>query len=463
MNMSTNKQHSCRAAWATIFLLIAGSAFGQTPAVLSPEQIVSKVDEYMSAAERVDRFSGTILLARDGKPIVSKGYGMANTEWDIPNSPRTAFRLGSVTKQFTAAAIMLLQERGKLSVSDPACKYVAECPPAWEPITIRHLLTHTSGIPNYTAFPGFLEKKAILPITTAKLLAEYKAKPLDFVPGEKNSYSNSGYHLLGLIIEKASGKSYENFLQENIFTPLGMKQSGYDRPRDLIKWRAAGYQRSGDGYVNAPYIDMLIPYAAGALYSTAGDLLIWDQALYTEKLLTQKSLDEMFTPFKNNYAYGWSVGKRFERASISHGGAIHGFSSQISRYPDDRVTVIVLSNVQGTSTDKVANALAAIAFGAKYDLPKERKAVPVASAILDKYVGEYQLMPGVAVTLTNEGGKLMLSLVGQPKMELFAESETDFFLKNVDAQVRFERDAAGNMTQMLFKQGGATLPGKKIR
>lgn len=445
-------------------LLVAGAASGQAPEQLSSEQILPKIDEYMNAAERIDRFSGAILVARDGKPLVSRGYGMANVEWDIPNSPKTAFRLGSITKQFTSAAIMLLQERGKLSVSDPACKYITGCPAAWEPITIRHLLTHTSGIPNYTAFPGFLEKKAALPVSTSELLAEYKGKPLDFAPGEKNSYSNSGYHLLGLIVEKASGKPYADFLQENIFTPLGMKRSGYDSHRELIKWRATGYQREGDALVNAPYIDMLIPYAAGALYSTTSDLLIWDQALYPDKLLTRKSLDEMFTPFKNNYAYGWGVGKRFERASTAHGGAIHGFATQIIRFPEDRVTVVVLSNVQGAGADKVANVLAAIVFGAKYELPKERKAVPVASAVIEKYVGDYQITPSILIAITMEGGKLMLQIAGQPKMEIFAESETDFFLKNVDAQVSFVKDSTGAVTQLLFKQGsGQGLPGKKIK
>ena len=450
--------------FAALVFSIAGNSLAQTPAPPTNEQIVSKVNEYMSAAERISHFSGTILVARDGKPIVSKGVGMANYEWNIANTPETVFRLGSITKQFTSAAIMLLQERGKLNVNDPACKYITECPAAWEPITIRHLLTHTSGIPNYTSFPGFMEKKAMLPVSVNDLVAEYKSKPLDFTPGEKNSYSNSGYHLLGVVIEKASGKPYADFLRENIFIPLGMKQTGYDSPRDLIKWRASGYQRTNDGFVNAAYMDMLIPYAAGALYSTTGDLLIWDQALYTEKLLTRKSLDEMFTPFKNNYAYGWGVGKRLDRASTSHGGGIYGFATQIVRFTDDRVTVVVLSNVEGAGAGRVANDLAAIVFGAKYELPKERVAIPVAAAILDTYAGEYQLTPAIVATVTSEGGKLMIQIAGQPKLELFAETETNFFLKTVDAQVSFVKDETGKVTQMLFKQGGGSgIPAKKIK
>jgi CubicO group peptidase (beta-lactamase class C family) len=448
----------------TCCFFILQTVAAQTTPVPTADQIIAKVNEYMDAAQRVDHFSGTILLARGGRPIVSKGYGMANYELDAPNTPQTIFRLGSVTKQFTSAAIMLLQERGKLSVNDPVCKYVTDCPAAWEPITIRHLLTHTSGIPNYTAFPGFMEKKSILPITTAELVTEYKAKPLEFTPGEKFNYSNSGYHLLGAVIEKASGKSYADFLQENIFTPLGLKNTGYDFTKPLLKHRAAGYVRDGEGLANAPYIDMLIPYAAGSLYSTTEDLLTWEQALYTEKLLTKKSLDEMFTPFKGTYAYGWGVGKRLEHASISHGGSINGFSTYIARYPDDKVTVIVLSNVQGASTDKVATALAAIAFGAKYDLPKERIAINLPAETLEQYIGDFQLTPAITFTISREENKLFLSIIGQPKMQLFAESDTKFFLKVVDAQITFVKDETGKVTQLLFRQGsGGGQPAKKVK
>ena len=195
----------CSLLW-----LIQPSLAQTTP---TTDEIVSRANEYLAAVEKIDRFSGTVLIARDGKPILSKGIGMANREWDIPNTPATAMRLGSVTKQFTSAAIMLLQERGKLSTTDLICKYISECPAAWEPITIRQVLTHTSGIPNYTDAPDFA-KKAILPISTSDLLVDYKSKPLDFAPGEKFNYSNSGYHLLGLIVEKASGKSYKDFCRK---------------------------------------------------------------------------------------------------------------------------------------------------------------------------------------------------------------------------------------------------------
>lgn len=243
-----------------------------------------------------------------------------------------------------------------------------------------------------------------------------------------------------------------------------MTQTGYDSHENLIKWRANGYVKKDDGFVNAAYMDMLLPYAAGALYSTTGDLLIWDQALLTEKLLKAKSKDEMYTPVKGNYAYGWSVGTRGTRKSIGHGGGIFGFATQISRFPDDRVTVVVLSNVQGAGVGAVANNLSAIAFGEPATLPIERKAITLPAQTLDKYVGEYQLMPNLTLTVLNEGGKLFVRVTGQGNLEMFPETEKDFFLKVVDAQIKFETDASGKVTGLLFKQGGGSgMPAPKIK
>lgn len=433
-------------------------------APLTNDQITAKVDDYMNAVLRVDGFSGTILVARDGKPVVSKGYGMANIELNVPNSPESVFRLGSVTKQFTSMSIMMLQERGKLTVNDPICKYFADCPDVWKPITIRNLLTHTSGITNYTAFPDFA-KTTIMPITTSAMADRLKKEPLDFTPGEKFSYSNSGFFLLGAIIEKVSGKLYADFLQENIFTPLGMKQTGYDDPLRIIMHRAAGYQKRAGNVINASYMDMSVPYAAGSLYSTTGDLLIWDQALYTEKLVSKKSLDEMFTPWKGDagYGYGWGIGKKFDRREISHGGGIYGFATQIARYPDDRVTVVVLSNIEAAPAGQIANNLAAIVFGAKYDLPREHKIISLDQKILEKYVGEYQIGTNIVIAVTLQDGKLMGQLGGQGKFSMSPESETEFYSKDVNAQIVFEKDAQGLVTGFILKQGGGNNPAKKIK
>lgn len=445
-------------------LLFVSFAMGQNAETkLTDQQLTEKFNEYMNAAVKVDGFSGSVLVARGGKPVFSKGYGMANIEWDVPNSPESVYRLGSVTKQFTAMAITMLQERGKLNVNDPLCKYIADCPAAWKPITVKNLLTHTSGIPNYTEFSDFV-KTTVMPVTTAEMTDLLKTKPLNFAPDEKYAYSNSGYYLLGVIIEKVSDKTYADFLQENIFTPLGMKNTGFDDPLKIIKNRAAGYQRVAGKIMNASYTDMSVPYAAGSLYSTTGDLLLWDQALYTEKLVSRKSLDEIFTPYKSGYGYGWGIGKRFEHRSISHGGGIYGFATDISRYPYDNVTVIVLTNIQGSPAGRVSNDLAAIVFGAKYEIPQERREIALDAKTLEKYVGEYKIeQPSVGLNILIEDGKLFGQLNGQSKFALAPETETKFFSKDVGATITFTKDADGKVTGLTLSQGGAGFPANKIK
>lgn len=436
------------------------------------KQISAKVDEYMKAAVEVERFTGSILIARDGEKIVSKGYGMANIEFDAPNTPDTVFRLASVSKQFTATAIMILQERGQLSVNDLACKYLENCPAAWQTITIRQLLTMTHGIPNVNA----LELGALrsFPVSWDQWLEATGKKPLEFVPGEKFKYLGAGYTLLGFIIERVSGKSYGEFLQENIFAPIGMKRTGYEDPLRIIKNRATGYkQLPGASVTNVPYREIIRMYASGGIYSTTEDLLIWDKSFYTEKLLSKKSIDEIYTPFKEmqpgkGYAYGLWSSQKFGRRRLAHGGNATGFITYFARYPEDRVTVIVLSNNQSGSAGKINDVLSAITFGEPFEMPKERKAVTVAASVLEKYIGEYRFeYPPTTQTITVENGKLMLFESGFPKDELFAESETDFFSKAFDVQIKFVKDANGTVTGAIVHQGDSTLfeiiEGKKIK
>ncbi len=442
-------------------LLVFQAALAQKT-TSSTREIKAKVDEYMKAAVEFEKFSGSILIAKDGKPIVSKGYGMANIEFDAPNNPQTVFRLASVSKQFTAAAIMILKDRGKLNTSDLACKYLAECPAAWQTITIRNLLTMTSGIPGVTGLE--LGPLRGLPVPWDQWTVATGKNPLEFKPGEKFKYANSGYTLLGFIIEKVSGKSYGEFMQENIFTPLGMKRTGYEDPTRVIKNRATGYRYLPDEPIrNVPYAEMIRLYAAGGIYSTTEDLLLWDQALYTDKLLSKKSRDEMFTPFKDmypgkSYAYGWWTSNKNGHQEIAHGGNLAGFITYIARYPSERVTVIVLSNNGRGSSGKISNVLSSIVFGAKYEIPKERKAITVASTVLEKYVGEYQAQfPPTNYKITIENGKLMFQEIDFLKAEMFAESETDFFLKAADMRIKFIKDANRTVTGFTVHQGDGTL------
>ena len=450
---------------AFLLLLLAGGAAAQTPAAakLSNEEIAAKIDEYMDAAVKVNGFSGSVLAARDGKPIVSKGYQMANIELRVPNSPDSVFRLGSITKQFTGMAIAMLEERGKLKAEDGVCVYVSPCPDAWKPITIFNLLTHTSGIPNYTSFPDFA-KTTILPVTTGEMMSVLVTKPLDFKPGEKYAYSNSGYYVLGVIIEKVSGQKYADFLTENIFGPLGLKHTGYDDPRAIIMGRASGYQRVAGKVFNADYMDLSVPYAAGALYSTTGDLLIWDQALYGEKLVSKKTLDRIFTPGKNGYGWGWGISTARGRKEISLGGGIYGFATEISRYPDDKVTVIVLSNFQGAPAGRVASDIAAIIFGTKYEIPKKRTAIELSETALRSFIGDYKIdqMP-VVINVMFENGGLVGQIVGQAIFSLLPESDSKFFSNDVNLSITFARDGAGAVTGLTLQQGGATFKATKVK
>lgn len=331
---------------------------------------VARMEQVVRSYVSAGTFMGTVLVARDGAIVFDKAYGMANLELDVPNTPDTKFRLGSITKQFTAAAILLLEERGTLKIDDRVKTYLPDAPMAWDRITIYNLLTHTAGIPNFTSQADYNSIK-LSSRSAGAAVSAMRDRPLDFGPGEDMRYSNSGYIVLGDIIEKVSGQSYEKFVADNIFTPLGMKDSGYDSNTAVIKRRASGYIKTpsavsgveGSGYVNAGYIHMSIPHAAGALYSTTHDLLKWEQALFAGKVVSKASLDRMITPFKNDYALGLTSRLVKDRRVIAHGGGIDGFNTLMAYYPDTRIVVIVLSNVNGSVPNQAAEQLGALMHG----------------------------------------------------------------------------------------------------
>jgi CubicO group peptidase (beta-lactamase class C family) len=333
-------------------LLYLVSAFGQ-PAF--DAQVKSHVD--------AGDFIGSVLVAKDGHVLYRKSFGLAQAEWDIANTPETKFRLGSITKQFTAVAALQLVEQGKIKLDDPVKKYYADAPPAWDAITIHHLLNHTSGIPSYTGLPNFFEKYAMLPMKPAEIVKLTQDRPLEFTPGSKFNYDNTGYVLLGAIIETVTGKPYGEHLRDVIFTPLGMKDTGYDVTATVLKNRASGYERKGKGLENARYLDMTLPHAAGALYSTVDDLLKWDQALYTEKLITAASRQKMLTPGLNGYGYGWNVRTWGSYTVTEHGGGINGFSTHLLRVPAEKLLVVTLANFSTPGASKLAQELAKLALG----------------------------------------------------------------------------------------------------
>jgi len=422
---------------------------------------VARMEEVIQSFVSMKQFMGSVLVARGNDVLLDKGYGFADLEWDVPNSPTTKFRLGSVTKQFTAASILLLEERGKLSVNDPVKKFMADAPAAWDKITIFNLLTHTSGIPNFTSFPEYASLEPFA-TTPGQLVARFRDKPLDFQPGEKWNYSNSGYVLLGYLIEKISGESYEKFVQENIFTPLGMKDSGYDSNSAIIPRRASGYVPSPNGPLNAGFINMTVPLSAGSLYSTTHDLLLWEQGLFGGKLLSAASLQKMTTPFKSDYAFGLLAHTVDGHKVIDHGGGIEGFNTHLTYYPDEKVTVVVLGDLNGQAPDEIAAKLGSIALGEKVVLASERKEVTVDAKLFDGYVASYQLAPNFVLTVTREGDHLFTQATGQAKVEVFPEGDRDYFLKVVDAQITFVTDSQGKATELILHQGGLDQHAKRM-
>lgn len=445
-----------------------GREHGHMPILFAPSDTKSVPAPNPARMEQViqsfvvdKQFMGSVLVARGSDILLSKGYGFANLEWNIPNSPSTKFRLGSITKQFTAAGVLLLEERGKLSIDDPVKKYMPDAPAAWDKITIFNLLTHTSGIPNFTSFPDYAKLEGYS-ATPAELVARFRDKPLDFQPGEKWSYSNSGYVLLGYLIEKISGESYAQFVQDNIFKPLGMVNSGYDSNSAVIQNRASGYTPESGGIVNAGYIDMTIPLSAGGLYSTTEDLLRWERGLFGGKLLSPESLKKMTTPFKSDYGFGLIIRTVNGHEEIGHGGGIEGFNTMLAYYLDDKLTVVVLANLNGAAAQEIATDLRTLAEGGSVVLTSERKIVKIDPKIFDGYVGSYRLAPNFILKVTRDGDRFITQATGQGQVEIFPESDHNFFAKVVNAQITFVTNNQGQATELILHQGGQDQRGARV-
>ncbi|AGY59163.1 beta-lactamase [Gloeobacter kilaueensis JS1] len=324
-----------------------------------------QIDTYIREQMQRQRIPGlSLAVIRDGRIVRAGGYGLANVELGVPATAETVYQSGSVGKQFTATVVMLLVEEGKLSLDGPISRYLDGTPPAWKEITIRHLLTHTSGIPDYES-KGDLSLDYRRDYTDDELVALAEKTPLAFAPGEKWSYSNTGYVLLGIIVNKVSGRFYGDILQNRVFGPLGMKSSRIISDRDIVLHRAAGYQLVDGLLKNQGYVSPSLNRTAdGSLYLTVGDLAKWDRALYTDKVLTRASLEQIWTPVQLNsgqtapYGFGWRLASVGSHRLIEHSGQWQGFTSQISRYVDDRLTVVVLTNLANAKPEVIAHTIA---------------------------------------------------------------------------------------------------------
>ena len=413
---------------------------------------------YVQSWVRDGRFRGAVLVARNGEPVFRKAYGKANEEWDIANTPETKFRLGSITKQFTAACVMQLVEQNKLTLDDPISKYYPDAPPAWAKINVRHLLNHTSGIPSYTGLPGFMQKRVRERMTPVEIVKLTQDMPLEFEPGSKFAYDNTGYILLGYLIDKLSGLSYADYVQRHIFDRLDMKDSGYDTAEAVIKRRASGYSPNG---TNSPFIDMSLPYAAGSLYSTVDDLVKWDKGLYGGKVVKAESLAAMTSPGLSDYGFGLVIRNENGRKMIGHGGGINGFNTEMTRFPEQGVVAIVLSNQNTGATGQIAIGLARLAMGDDVKPRPLRTEIKLPAEKLDQLAGEYELRPGFSMKVWRDGERMMTQATGQGPAEIFAISDTRFFVKVVDAELEFERGSDGRATAMTLHQGGREIRAPK--
>lgn len=528
---------------------------------INAQNFEKQIDEMMEAQYKPDIPGATALIARDGKVIYRNAFGLANLELNVPMKPENVFEIGSITKQFTAVSILMLLEQNKLSLDDEITAFIPDYPTMGKSITVHHLLTHMSGVKSYTDMASFRES-ARTDMTPTELIDVFKNEPMDFDPGEEWHYSNSGYILLGYIIEKVSGTSYADFIQENIFDRLGMKHSYYGSKISLIPNRASGYQPTETGYRNADYLSMTLPYAAGSIMSTVDDLLLWNQAIHNNILISKSSKKMAFTNYllnngkATNYGYGWQPNELNGIPSIEHGGGIFGYNTMGVYVPSENVYVAVFTNGNGNSPTGLAVKMAALAIGKPYNLIEqislspaqlekwvgtyefddevlrfitlkgenlysqregsevfkliassdstfsfedttntyifseeegkkvalfkdriaefkgiesakkpnsEKPSITLDAAILQQYVGSYELQPGFVIEVSTKGGQIFAVATGQPQFEMFAEKVDRFFLKVVAATMDFNKDENGVIESLTLHQGGRDMVGKKIK
>ena len=433
---------------------------------LPDAQVASRLESYLKPFAETGNLTGTILVARKGRVLFRHSYGMANYELQVPNSPETRFHIASVSKPMTAAAILQLQEQGRLSVADPVSRFVPEFPNGGR-ITLDNLLTHTSGIPDINDIPDY-DDFFRTPHTLPQLVAKFAHLPLEFEPGSESRYSTSNYILLALILERVTGESYEGYLRKHIFEPAGMRDSGADGDASrLIPSAASGYEPAGfSGYDKAPYTDWSNKTGNGNLYSTADDLYRFNRALDTETLLKSTTRQKYFVDGPEDNRYGWYMFERRGHRLMAAKGHTPGFTAELDRFPDDDVTIIMLTNTSETaSQDPVAGALAAIVFGQEASPPALRP-VTIPASVLASYAGRYQygpdyFLPNASLTLTANPGFLDMR-IGDHHSPVVALSNTDFLERYYFGHIAFSRDPSGKVTGLTCRYGKKTFAAHRL-
>ncbi len=442
-----------------ILLMLSVSANAQT--------LDKQFDLLLNEKYPADQPGAAALVAKEGKIIYLKGFGMANMELDVKINTQMEFEIGSITKQFTAVAIVMLMEEAKLKLDDDIKKFIPDYPTHGHTITIHHLLTHTSGIKSYTSIESWLPlwRKDMEP----KVMIDFfKGEPMDFAPGTQYSYNNSAYFMLGYVIEKASGMPYDQFLKTKIFDPLAMKSSLYGSTSQIIKNRASGYQK-GEKIINTDFLSLTQPYAAGSIMSTVEDLFIWHQAIKSNKLIKKETKDLAFTNYalndgkKINYGYGWGINEIYGSPTIEHSGGIFGYTTNAIYAPNEDVFVAVFSNTDFNSPVDVSTKMAAIAIGKKAPDLKDEIKVPVSD--LQKFVGLYDFEEGVQRNITIEDGHLFSQRVGgQAKFKLITIKPNEFAYPSEMSTIAFTvhgKDIIATFSSRINKSEGK-LTDKKM-
>ncbi len=438
-------------------IIVAVTLFGSIFHVKA-QQYTTKIDSLINQAVSLKRFNGTVLVSKNGKIIFEKGYGYQDIQNKIENTPNTIFQVGSMTKQFTATVVLKLAEQQKLSLDDKISKYFPNIRRGDE-ITIKNLLTHTSGLSEIFRDPLYTKENKQIPISKEKLLSFFIDKPLYFDPGTQYAYCNSGYVLLGLIIEKVSGKSYEQNIRDYILKPLKMTHSGFDFFGLKSRQKALGYTRfsKAESISSIPW-DSTATYSAGSLYSTANDLYLWHQSLLNNKVISKESLAKAYTPFLEGYGLGCWIDTIYQKRVISHGGNIEGFTSYFGRITEDDVCVILLNNIYNREIESIGTAVLAILYDKPYHFFEEIK---LPAEVLEKYVGNYEINTSYHIKITSVDNRLYAQINAEPKFEIVADKENSFFVREEDIRIKFRLNA-DKTYKLVFYNGLNSKIGDKV-
>jgi len=454
----------------SIFLLTIHFSFGQN--------LESKIDAILSSTYKLNEPGISILIAKDGEPIYKKAFGIANMELDIPLKTDNVFQIGSITKQFTAIAILILEEQGKLKLTDDILKYIPDYPTEGNSITIHHLLNHTSGIQNNTPV-GKKEAISKTDMTSKELIGYTKNATLDFKPGTNFKYSNAGYIVLGRIIEVISKQSYEDFIETTIFKKIGMSSSYYGSNTEVIKNRISGYQVIQNTFTNADYMSLTLPYAAGSILSTVDDLLKWQNALKSNTLIKYASLKKAIspTPLKNGkiipYGYGFRMAKLKEASVIAHSGSTKGFTSIALFLPKENTYIVALSNCNCKNLSEVTKKIALLTIGkstsnkkikTKMLITEDRKTISLSKQVLQELSGSYQVKENLNIKITNDTNELYLTAPKQTKkIKLYAITENHFYMKVSNTEIIFNKNKKNEVISLILNQSEQKILAKKVK